>query len=159
MRRNPTPTITPQMYRHFAMLTVELTALLAFFANGENQEAAAAASTSEHQAKPSPAPSKLRLEMKADAGPGSWGSDDNDDFGQPMTRISANAGAWMSNPFGLSRDHRAPPGDGWRPLANEGSDDATPESASAAAAPSASQIAAAAAAAASRVRSGAHGND
>lgn len=157
MRHNPTPTITPQMYRHFAMLTVALTALLAFFADGESRQTAAAASTIQHQAESSRAPSKPRLEMKADVGPGIWGSDDGDDFGQPMTRISANAGAWASNPFGLNRDHRAPPGDDWRSHGNEGSDDATPESVSAAAAPSASEIAAAAAA--SRLRSGAHGND
>jgi hypothetical protein len=42
MRRAVTPTVPPSMYRHFAILTVVLTAGLAMFAEGENREAQAA---------------------------------------------------------------------------------------------------------------------
>lgn len=42
MRRAVTPAIPPSMYRHFAVLTVVLTACLAMFAEGENREAQAA---------------------------------------------------------------------------------------------------------------------
>ena len=42
MRRTATPAITAQMYKHFATLTVACTALVAFFANGEKQQAVAA---------------------------------------------------------------------------------------------------------------------
>ncbi len=42
MRRAITPAIPPSMYRHFAVLTVVLTASLAMFAEGENREARAA---------------------------------------------------------------------------------------------------------------------
>jgi hypothetical protein len=50
MRRAVTPAIPPSMYRHFAILTVVLTACLAMFAEGENREARAAPAA--HAAKP-----------------------------------------------------------------------------------------------------------
>ena len=36
MRRAQTSTITSQMYRHFATVTIILTVAVAFFANGED---------------------------------------------------------------------------------------------------------------------------
>lgn len=42
MRRSATPAIPPSMYRHFAIVTVAITAGLAMFADGENREAQAA---------------------------------------------------------------------------------------------------------------------
>ena len=42
MVRSLTPAIPPKMYRHFAIVTVALTAAIALFANGENREAVAA---------------------------------------------------------------------------------------------------------------------
>jgi hypothetical protein len=64
------------MYRHFAVLTLSLTGLVAFFANGENQDAAA-------QAAPPPAAAPVKApEAKpqpeaepADSDVGSWGPD------------------------------------------------------------------------------------
>ena len=41
MRRTIAPAIPPKMYRHFAVVTVLLTAGLALFADGENREAVA----------------------------------------------------------------------------------------------------------------------
>jgi hypothetical protein len=39
MRRAATPAIPPKMYRHFALVTVLLTAVVAMFASGENRKA------------------------------------------------------------------------------------------------------------------------
>jgi hypothetical protein len=39
MRRSRTPAIPPKMYRHFALVTVLLTAVIAMFASGENRNA------------------------------------------------------------------------------------------------------------------------
>ena len=142
------------MYRHFAILTVAMTALLAFFANGENQKAVAAASASEQPATPK-APVSKRIEVETEtAETGSWGSDDSDGFGQPMMGSGAGVGAWASNPFGLARDHRSQTGAKTLPRREDGDEAETEEAPEA---PTAAQIAAAAAA--SRLRSGARGND
>ena len=143
------------MYRHFAILTVAMTALLAFFANGENQKAVAAASASEQPATPK-APVSKRIEVETEtAETGSWGSDDSDGLGQPTMGSGAGVGAWASNPFGLARDHRSPTDSDKTLLRREDGDEA--ETDEAPEAPTAAQIAAAAAA--SRLRSGARGND
>jgi hypothetical protein len=92
MRRAVTPAIPVSMYRHFAVVTLVITAGLAMFADGENREARAA-----QVAKPAP-PSPAVL-ATATPTPGSrqsagaWGADSEFDnaFGQPMERLVAGA--------------------------------------------------------------------
>jgi hypothetical protein len=138
------------MYRHFAILTVAITGLMAFFANGESQKAvAAAADTGEHRA----VASKPQLEIDPDTDVGTWGNDEGNSAGHPASGFYAGGAAPALNPFGLNRGHRtsaAPSALGDQDSHVAGREQA-PE------APSESQIAAAAAA--SRLRSGARGND
>ncbi len=144
------------MYRHFAVLTVAITALLAFFANGENHKAAAVAAGREPPARALTVRPKPSLVTEAVEDPGSWGSDESDGFGEPMMISSSGGfGAAISRPFAAVGASRAAIRDGSR-LASEGSGD-EPTEATPAAAPSAAQIAAAAAA--SRLRSGAPADD
>jgi hypothetical protein len=153
MRRAPSPAITAQMYRHFATMTVALTALIAFFANGERQTAVAAPSVAARPAapaKPTPPPQS----DAADDG-GSWGSDEGGDFGHPTSGGSSAAGSWFSNPFGANGSSpalAAPPA--VTGLEDPDDPDAPADAPSA---PSAAEIAAATAA--SKLRSGAAGND
>jgi hypothetical protein len=155
MRRNATGPITSEMYRHFATVTVALTALVAFFANGESQQAVAAASES-HRAEPAVAKkTPIQPETDADGDSGSFGSDDNAGFGQPMTQ-AGGSGSWFSNPFGMNANRRGLAGGG-SALPFSGDTDQPSTEGSAAAQPSAAQIAAIAAA--SRLRSGSRGAD
>jgi hypothetical protein len=158
MRRAPNPAITAQMYRHFATMTVALTALVAFFASGEKRTAVAAQPVATRPATPAPAPAPPPQSDDSDD-TGSWGSDDGGDFGHPTAAAYSSAGSWFSNPFG---------GDGNRPAlagapvvpgldGDEDDSNATGEKAQAPAPPSAADIAAATAA--SKLRSGAAGND
>jgi hypothetical protein len=86
MARRSSSAITPQMYRHFATVTVMLTALVAFFANGESKQAMAAESSqqaAEQSAEkaeehPQPAPTATPVNR------GTWGNDDGGSFGRPM---------------------------------------------------------------------------
>jgi hypothetical protein len=142
------------MYRHFAILTVAITGLTAFFANGENQQAvAAAADSGEHRTMPQTVASKPQLEIDPDTDVGTWGNDEGDSVEQPAIGSYAGGTAPALNPFGLKRGHRASAA----PAALGDQDGDEPASEGAPEAPSASQIAAAAAA--SRLRSGARGND
>jgi hypothetical protein len=154
MRRNPTPAITPQLYRHFATVTIILTAATAFFANGEKDQAAAAdASQSRAAARAhliqAPKPAFKVSSGAEDESAGTWGSDENDGFGRPTMQNPANS-AWTSQPLARGRDDA---------LRREGSDDsevpskAAPETVG----PTAAQIAAATAA--SRLRSGSASSD
>lgn len=149
MRRHSTPAITPRMYRHFAAMTLALTALLAFFANGENHQAIAAAA--EAEAGPPP-PQAARAtptpESEPEADSGSWGGETDVTFGQPMMRASARFGGWAAGSFD---PRRAGPED--PTIADDEEADRAPEDESAA--PSAAQIAAVAEA--SRLRSGSRG--
>jgi hypothetical protein len=155
MRRNPPSAIKPQMYRHFAVATLAITALIAFFANGENHKAAAAAANAgKIAAKPIPERPKPMLVAPADDSPGSWGGDVSSAFGEPMIRLSRDAGTWMPEPLASPGASRILGPDGTT-LASE--DGGSAETAPAVAAPSAEQISALAAA--SRRRSGARGND
>lgn len=150
MRRNPTPTITPQMYRHFATLTVALTALLAFFANGESQEAAATAAVPTMLVhEPRAAPPQPQLEIDTDDG-GSWGSDASETVQQTVIGPHFSGSRASGSPFGLDQSRGASVGP-----RRDGVDES--ESADSSAAPTASQIAAIEAA--SRLRSGARGTD
>jgi hypothetical protein len=158
MRRNSTPAITSQMYRHFAVTTVALTGLVAFFANGESHEATAASAIASHRlSPPHPAVSEQLTDSDADADPGSWGSDDEGDLGQSLSDSVAGSGARRPNPFALHPGSRAGTGEDPSLLDGQGGDEAAADLAPAAGAPTAGQIAAAAAA--SRLRSGAGGND
>jgi hypothetical protein len=153
MRRNPPSAIKPQMYRHFAVATLAITALIAFFANGENHKAAAAAANaSKIAAKPIPERPKPMLVAPADDSPGSWGGDVSSAFGEPMIRLSRDAGTWMPEPLASPGASRILAPDGTT-LASEDGGSAE----AAVAAPSATQISALAAA--SRQRSGSRGGD
>ena len=68
MRRAVTPTIPPSLYRHFAVVTVVLTAGLAMFAEGENREAQAASVARTAQDSP-PAPATITRASPASASP------------------------------------------------------------------------------------------
>ena len=161
MRRTATPAITAQMYKHFATLTVACTALVAFFANGEKQQAVAAetattrpqASSLRPQAELQPSPA---LQSQTGDDTGSWG-DDTAGFGQPAADDSSDS--WFSNPFGSDFKARAAArdessltdsADGDEPAQAQGGSEGSTG-------PTAAEIAAAAAA--SRQRSGASGND
>ena len=158
MRRNSTPAITSQMYRHFAVTTVVLTGLVAFFANGESHEATAtSAIASQRPSPPHAAVSEQLTESDADADPGSWGSDDDGGSGQSLSDSVVGPSARLPNPFALHPGVRTRAGE--EPASFDGEDDADAavDQAPAAGAPTAGQIVAAAAA--SRLRSGAGGND
>lgn len=97
MRRAPTPAITSRMYRHFATLTVILTATVAFFANGENEQAAAAQAAAnrpvkQHTVKPAEPAMAQPASPAADAD--TWGSDDSDSFGAPTLDAPTSASGW-----------------------------------------------------------------
>ena len=88
MRRTVTPAIPPKMYRHFALVTVLLTAAMAMFANGENRKAAAApVETAAAQSKPQRSDeAAFGTRSGSDPAPvvGSFGDDDAIEFGRPM---------------------------------------------------------------------------
>jgi hypothetical protein len=88
MRRAPRPAITAQMYRHFATMTVAMTALIAFFANGEKQTVVAAETTASRPA-PAKKPALPPPPSPASDDGGRWGSDDGGDFGHPMASWAA----------------------------------------------------------------------
>ncbi len=98
MRRTRTPAITSQMYRHFAVVTVLLSATVALLANGGDEQAAA--SREAEQIRPT-RPEKPHL-VQAKASPsgdsGTWGSDDSDGFGQPTMGSSFNSSRTPSSP-------------------------------------------------------------
>ena len=89
MRRTHTPAIPPQLYRHFAIVTIVLTLALAMFAEGENGEAARALATQQQAQVPrTPTPPKLVVASSApqpagDSGGGGWDLD----FGSPMEQL------------------------------------------------------------------------
>jgi hypothetical protein len=138
------------MYRHFAVMTLVLTGLTAFFANGENHKAIAASAAIEAPAPARPAARKaLPRESTPEADSGSWRDDGDFTFGEPMMRASAGVAGWGAGAFDPALGRRVGDDD---PLHadDEEADEASP-------APSASQIAAVAAA--SRLRSGSQGID
>jgi len=87
-RRNQAPVVTAQMYRHFAILTVAATLVLALFADGSSRAAAAS------EVRPQPvATSAVSSELQGadDQELGSFGSDSglDESFGQPMDAAGA----------------------------------------------------------------------
>jgi hypothetical protein len=156
MRRTAPPAITARTYRHFATVTLALTTMVAFFANGEKQQAIAAEAVA---SEPSPAPLAKAKERSlqppstpAPVNSGTWGSDDSSSFGQPTFVASATGAGWLPGALGSDRTARALgaslPREGEEPASYEGSEPATP---------TATQIAAVAAA--SRLRSGSAGRE
>lgn len=148
--------MTAQMYRHFATVTVAITALVAFFANGEKQQALAARRPAIRSQTMQPeVPSRhLQQWQNEDAvDPATWGSDDGS-FGQPMI-VASDDRSGFSRPIPPNSEPRsnaqneAPPTDPGNSDELVGS--GSPPS------PTASQVAAVAAA--SRSRSGASGRD
>lgn len=92
MRRSVTPVIPPSMYRHFAIITVVLTAGLAMFADGENREARAAPATP--TAKPAAPVTLATAAPTAESrpSPGWWDGEPefDNDFGQPAEPVSGS---------------------------------------------------------------------
>jgi hypothetical protein len=138
------------MYRHFATVTLVLTLAVAFFANGEQGDAAAAEAGESHKAAPMQLADARPPQLEAPSGPeaedgGAWGSDDGGDFGRPMTQARTTRSPWTAQPAADGADpaHRI--------IADQ--DGKLAEKATAeAAGPTPEQIAAATAA--SRIRSG-----
>jgi len=87
MRRSVTPVVPSSMYRHFAVVTVLLTAILAMFAEGENRQAQAAPAARQapagpaapriitSQPAPQPAPDWWELDSSSDGETGAAGSE------------------------------------------------------------------------------------
>ena len=87
--RRATPAIPPKMYRHFAVVTLLLTAGLAMFADGENGKAAHAL-VAQPQAKPAQPPQLAQPTPTAYSTGSSSGEDF--DFGSPMELLTGDSG-------------------------------------------------------------------
>jgi len=93
-RKAHTRPVTPQMYRHFAILTIAATMTLALFSNGENRKAVAR-EVAAHEAKPfAEGGSLVRHDGRPPAPRDASSGDDtfDDTFGQPMDRAGATPG-------------------------------------------------------------------
>lgn len=116
VRKKQQPAGALRMYRHFAIVTVALTAALALFADGESREAMAEEIAAREQRNELAHASaekfgKPRLVRKEPASAGSFGSDGGD-FGEPMDDAGGgNPSGYISGPvnapsayayFGLS---------------------------------------------------------
>ena len=102
MRRKMSSVIPPEIYRHFAMVTVLLTTGIAMFAEGENREAAvidtapAEASTPAYAAA-APEPAIVRRPPARRSSSGRSGFDGFDaSFGPPMDTPLGSTGAYAS---------------------------------------------------------------
>jgi hypothetical protein len=101
--RRATPAIPPKMYRHFAVVTILLTAVLALFADGENGEAARAL-VAQQAANPPPA-GPPRLVQKAPVS--AWSSDGDDsgfEFGSPMENLVGSDGGGIFPDLELAQE-------------------------------------------------------
>ena len=148
MRRAQTPAITSQMYKHFATVTVILTVAVAFFANGENEQASAAQqaarSSTAHNASAS-APPAFR---DATGDGGGWGFDDDSNDSSTLAAPSSDSEALPPPLAGISAPSPSVDGSNQAKGAAQAVD---------APMPTAEEIAAAQAA--SRLRSGSPGDD
>lgn len=150
MRRTSTPAITAQMYRHFAVWTVVLTGLVAFFANGEKQDAVAAETQASQPHPQASKPAATTPDPPVEDGGGSWGSDNTADWaGQTGSELPSS----LEDPVRRRTRDDADLRD--RVDGDQG--DADGQAPASAPGPSADQLAAAMAA--SRMRSGARGID
>jgi hypothetical protein len=113
MRRAVTPVIPPSMYRHFAIITVVLTAGLAMFADGENREAQAAPAAP--AARPA-APVTMATAAPTAASrrsPGWWDGESEFDsgFGQPAEPLSdSGSSSEVANATATPSPRRSPAG-------------------------------------------------
>jgi hypothetical protein len=137
------------MYKHFATVTVMLTAAMALFANGENEQAAAAGAGDDRPAVHKPAQQAKPTFRRATTDTGAWGSDDADGFSNPTMGAPSTGSAGLPPPL-AGIPGVAQPADG------DASDADAAGAPAGAAAPSAADIAAAIAA--SRLRSDAGGS-
>jgi hypothetical protein len=90
--RRATPAIPPKMYRHFAVVTVVLTATLAMFADGENGKAAQSL-VDPRQAPPAQPPQLVKPSPAAYSTTASEGGGEDFDFGSPMERLLGGDGS------------------------------------------------------------------
>lgn len=102
VRKAHTQPVTPQMYRHFAVLTIAITAAVALFADGENREAMA--SEIRPQTAPAPAPTPAQITRKDGRGGGFGGGAEFDSsFGEPMDSVgSAASDGVIPNDFAVT---------------------------------------------------------
>lgn len=103
------PAIPMKMYRHFAIVTVMLTACLAMFADGENRQqadASAARAAEQHRGASQPRPAATPAYGQASLtrnDTGTFGGDQGSGFGQPTDR-SAAMGSASSLPLANSEN-------------------------------------------------------
>ena len=91
MRRASLSLVPPDIYRHFAAVTLALTTALAMFADGENREAKAS-QIAERQPAPEQSPASFAIAQDSPVYapvPNGWYYDASLDetFGQPMQRL------------------------------------------------------------------------
>jgi hypothetical protein len=147
MRRTSEPTLSPRMYKQFALLTVALTGAMALFANGADEQASAA-SVAEHglverNSVKAPNPTFRRTGNRTSL----WARDDSAEFGSPTMAAPSSGPTGLPPPLAGMPDVAQPAGDDTA--------DADGRDAPAAARPTTDDIAAAIAA--SRLRSDAGG--
>jgi len=103
MAKISTPGLTPKMFRHFAVVTIAATLLLAVFSSGENREAIAAQVAAQKEAEMArikrSKPAYGEAKLKQEARPGKFESfgDGGGSFGQPMDQF----GSQVQNVGGL----------------------------------------------------------
>jgi hypothetical protein len=112
MRRTQTPAVSSQMYRTFATVTVVLTVAVAFFANGDNEQASAApAATSSVPVNKAPAVPAKPTFRDATGDGGGWGFDGDSDDSSAFAAPSSDSGA-LPPPFAGISDPSPSAGDG-----------------------------------------------
>lgn len=146
MRRAQTSTITSQMYRHFATVTIILTVAVAFFANGEDEQASAAQAAANAAAMHKAAAAPVQPTLRDATGDGNaWDIDDGDsDDGQAIDALSPDSQPLPPPRVGIAD-------------ASPSADNGDAAEAAGPTIPTAAQIAAAEAA--SRLRSGSAGDE
>ena len=102
MGRATPSVIPPNIYRHFAMVTVLLTTGVAMFAEGENRQAATVEAAPPEESRPEDAPTLAKPEIASStparrSTPDSSGFDGFDDsFGAPMTTPLGSPGVYAT---------------------------------------------------------------
>lgn len=110
VRKAQSQPITAQMYRHFAVLTVAVTAALALFADGENREAVAGEIAKQ---RPAQAGGKVGTFVRKQTRPASgFGPDETFDgaFGAPMDGDAFSPSGLVPSDFALSDELGLPEG-------------------------------------------------
>jgi hypothetical protein len=90
-RRAPPATVTPRMYRHFAVLTLAITLVVGVFADGENRKAAASEVRAAQDAPSQSASTELVRKDGAAHGRFSDEAGFDGPFGAPMDTAGAEA--------------------------------------------------------------------